>query len=240
MYDHIAIIGSTGTIGSALTAHLSGLYPEARISTISRRFQAGQNNRFHHFEIDYNIEASIEKAANQASQHIPFNLVIVATGVLHDGDKIQPEKSLKDLSAEKFQAVFNANTVFPALVAKHFLPKMNKEKKSVFAVLSARVGSISDNQLGGWYAYRASKAALNMIVKNAAIEMGRRNKELIVVALHPGTVDSPLSIPFQTNVKEGKLFTPDFSAQNLVSTINNLTSQDSGKCFAWDKQEILP
>ena len=126
------------------------------------------------------------------------------------------------------------------MVAKHFLPKLNKENRSIFAALSARVGSISDNQLGGWYAYRTSKAALNMVIKNAAIEIGRLNKKAIIVGLHPGTVDSNLSMPFQGNVPDGKLFTPEYSVQKLLQVLTNLTSEQSGKCFAWDGTEVKP
>ena len=111
---------------------------------------------------------------------------------------------------------------------------------SIFAALSARVGSISDNQLGGWYAYRASKAALNMIIKTAAIEVRRRNPHAIVVGLHPGTVDSDLSKPFQGNVPEGKLFTPDFAAGKLLTVLEGLAPAQTGRCFGWDGEEILP
>ena len=109
-------------------------------------------------------------------------MIIIATGVLHY-DQVKPEKGLRDLSAKNFQLIFEANTILPALIAKHFIPKLNRDKRVVFAALSARVGSISDNQLGGWYAYRASKAALNMIIKSAAIEVGRRNKQAIIIGL---------------------------------------------------------
>jgi NAD(P)-dependent dehydrogenase (short-subunit alcohol dehydrogenase family) len=117
---------------------------------------------------------------------------------------------------------------------------LNKKKRSIFTALSARVGSISDNQLGGWYSYRASKSALNMILKNAAIETNRSNKKAIIVGLHPGTVESNLSDPFKKNVPEGKLFTPDYSAQKLLAVLSSLTIEQSGKCFAWDGKEIFP
>ena len=123
-------------------------------------------------QIDYSSEESIAKAAEIAAQSGPIDLVIVATGILHDG-KLMPEKSMRDLSAEKFHHLFAANTITPALIAKYFLPKLNKHSPSIFAALSARVGSISDNQLGGWYAYRASKAALNMVIKAAGDRAGK-------------------------------------------------------------------
>ena len=126
------------------------------------------------------------------------------------------------------------------MIAKHFLPKLNRENLSIFAAISARVGSISDNYLGGWYAYRASKSALNMIIKNAAIEIGRRNKNAVIVGLHPGTVDSKLSKPFQGNIPHNKLFTPEYSAKKLLEVISTLKPWQSGKCWAWDGTEVDP
>ena len=189
--------------------------------------------------INYQDETSIEESALVASKDKPIDMVIIATGILHEG-KLMPEKSLKDLSAEKLQRLFEVNTIVPLLIAKHFLPKLSRETRSIFATLSARVGSISDNQLGGWYSYRASKAALNMIIKNIAIEISRFNKKAIIVGLHPGTVDSNLSKPFQGNVPYGKLFTPEYSTQKLLEVLTSLTSKQSGKCFAWDGKEIFP
>ena len=239
MFHNIAIIGSGGAIGSAFVKQLANTHPLATIHTFSR---AGTESPFSNVlahQIDYENESSIKESARIASESAPLDLVIVTTGILHN-DTNMPEKSLQELSAEKFRKLFEANSILPALIGKHFLPTLNKTTPSLFAVLSARVGSISDNRLGGWYAYRASKAALNMIIKNAAIETRRRNKQAIVVSLHPGTVDSDLSKPFQANVPEGKLFTPDFSAQKLLHVLENLNPEQSGKCFAWDGQEIEP
>ena len=236
----IAIIGSSGAIGSAFVRHYMQSEQSHEIHTFSRKPEViDAENRFHHL-IDYADETTIHDAALSAYQGTSFDYVIVATGILHDGNGLQPEKSLRDLSADKFQMIFDANVVFPALAAKHFLPLLHKEKRAVFAALSARVGSISDNQIGGWYAYRASKAALNMIIKNASIEMSRRYSQAVIVGLHPGTVDSDLSKPFQNHVQKDHLFTADFAAQKLATVLNNLSEQDSGKCFAWDGQEILP
>lgn len=125
-------------------------------------------------------------------------------------------------------------------MAKHFIPKLAKDTKSVFAAISARVGSISDNQLGGWYAYRASKAALNMFIKTASVETKRLNPNAVIVGVHPGTVDSHLSEPFQARVPQGKLFTPEYSAEKLIEVFDSLNMEDSGKCFAWDGKEIIP
>lgn len=239
MANNHVIIGGSGAIGGAFTQQLSVLYPNAALHVFSRdRTEKILPNVTHH-RIDYHDENAIEKAALTASKDAPLDRVIIATGMLHDGD-IMPEKSLRDLSKEKFQRLFEVNTILPALLAKHFLPKLNRERRSIFAVLSARVGSISDNHLGGWYGYRASKAALNMIIKNAAIEMSRRNKKAVIVGLHPGTVNSRLSEPFQGNVPAAKLFTPEFSAEKLLSVLDNIPAEQSGKCFAWDGKEIAP
>ena len=226
--QNIVILGAAGAIGSAFTNLLSQKYPNASLFAFSRN---GEH------DIDYSSEDSIAEAAELAAKEKSLDLVIVANGILHE-ETLIPEKSLRDLSAKKFHRIFEVNTITPALIAKYFLPKLNKEKLSVFSALSARVGSISDNQLGGWYAYRASKAALNMIIKNAAIEVGRRNKHAIIVGLHPGTVDSDLSKPFQGNVADGQLFTPEYSAEKLLAVLENLSVEQTGKCFAWDGKEI--
>ena len=229
-FTNIAIIGASGAIGGACVRRLVERYPAAHVHAFARDAE---------LSIDYDDEASIAAAAELAAQAGPLDLVLVATGMLHSGNTL-PEKSLRDLSADKFARIFAANTITPALIAKHFLPRLNRERPAVFAAISARVGSISDNQLGGWYAYRASKAALNMVIKNAAIEMSRRNKKAIVVGLHPGTVDSPLSKPFQANVAAGKLFTPEHSAQKLVQVLESLTPAHNGRCLAWDGEVIAP
>ncbi len=237
--ENIVVIGCAGAIGGAFVKLLSSTYPSASVSAFSRQKPTHAIPRVAYHSIDYTNESSLEKASQEAVSDKPLDLVIVATGVLHHGETL-PEKSLKELSVEKFHYLFEANTITPALIAKHFLPKLNKEQPSRFAALSARVGSISDNELGGWYAYRASKAALNMIIKNAAIEIARSNKQAIIVGLHPGTVDSDLSKPFQGGIPVDKLFTPDYSAEQLLRVLGNLTTKDSGKCFAWDGKEVLP
>jgi NAD(P)-dependent dehydrogenase (short-subunit alcohol dehydrogenase family) len=239
MMHNIAIIGSSGTIGRTFTKQLSELYADAKVHAFSKNGQKHFASNIIHHMINYNDENSIEQAALLASKERPLDMVIVATGILYE-NKIMPEKSLRDLSAEKFLRLFEVNTILPALILKHFIPRLNRENRSVFAALSARVGSISDNKLGGWYAYRASKVALNMIIKNAAIEIHRKNKQAIIVGLHPGTVDSNLSKPFQSNVPDGKLFTPDYSVKMLLEVLSNLTSESSGRCFSWEGKEVEP
>jgi NAD(P)-dependent dehydrogenase (short-subunit alcohol dehydrogenase family) len=236
---NIVVFGCSGAIGHAFIKLLSKKYSGAEIHGFSRNAPQHPCPDVNYHVIDYHDVSAIEKAALQLSQNGPIDLVIVATGILHN-DEVSPEKSLKELSTENFQLLFEVNTILPALIAKYFLPKLNTEQKAIFAALSARSGSISDNQLGGWYAYRASKAALNMIIKNAAIEIGRRNKQAVIVALHPGTVDSPLSKPFQSYVPAGALFTADYAAEKLWEVLDNLQPEHSGKFFAWDGEEILP
>jgi NAD(P)-dependent dehydrogenase (short-subunit alcohol dehydrogenase family) len=188
--------------------------------------------------MDIADETSIEAAASIVGASGPVHLLIVATGLLHDGDALQPEKSYRTQTPEAYARAFAVNTIGPALIAKHFLPLFPREGRAVFACLSARVGSITDNRLGGWHAYRASKAALNMVIRNLSIELGRSHKDAIAVALHPGTVETPLSRPFQRNVAKGKLFTPEYSATRLLSVIDALTPEDNGRLIAWDGTEI--
>ena len=187
--------------------------------------------------LDLTDEASIATAA--ASLTTPPTLVIVATGLLHAVAQ-RPEKSMAELDPVALARQFAINAIGPALVAKHFLPAQPRAGRTVFAVLSARVGSITDNRLGGWYGYRASKAALNQLVRTLAVEQRRRNDRSIVVALHPGTVDTALSRPFQAGVAADQLFTPTRAAVQLLDVLDGLRPVDSGRLFAWDGTEIAP
>jgi NAD(P)-dependent dehydrogenase (short-subunit alcohol dehydrogenase family) len=231
--QNIAIIGANGAIGKALALSLQSHRPLDKITAFSRA-PSSLPGIAHHL-IDYQDEVSIAAAANCESH---WDLVICATGILHT-ENIAPEKSLQALSRTNFHTLFDANTITPALMAKYFLPRLNKSA-GIFTALSARVGSISDNKLGGWYAYRSSKAALNMIIKNAAIEIKRTHPNSIVVGLHPGTVDSPLSKPFQSHIPKEQIFTPEYSAQKLITVLNQLSTEHSGQCFAWDGSVITP
>jgi len=239
VYENVAVIGAGGAIGGAFIELLKNRHGTRHIHAFSRTARADASPPVVSHPLDYEDETSIERAAMLAASHGPLHLVLATVGILHDGE-LMPEKSLRDLSAEKFQRLFMANTIVPALLAKYFLPRLDKDARSVFAALSARVGSISDNRIGGWYAYRASKAALNMVIKNAALETGRRCKQAVVVGLHPGTVDSALSKPFQRSVPQGKLFPPEYAAARLMQVLDRLTPTAGGKCFAWDGQEVEP
>ncbi len=236
---NIAIIGANGAIGQAMITELTQKHPKAQIHAFARQPPENQRPNVTHHTIDYSDEESIAEAANVAANKAPLDFVFVATGILHD-DTTQPEKSFKALSAKNMQHLYMIDTIVPSLIAKHFLPKLGKKQRAVFAALSARVGSISDNRLGGWYSYRAAKAALNMVIKCAAIEIKRSHKNAIIVGLHPGTVDSKLSAPFQSNVPDGKLFSKEHAANQLLSVISSLKETDSGNCFAWDGSQIEP
>ena len=236
---NIAIIGASGAVGAGFVQLLSARPDTGSLHAFSRRPLVPDNSNVLKHRIDIEQEDSIAAAAAEAGNTGPLDLVIVASGILHTAE-FQPEKSLRDLSAEKLARVFAINTTGPALVAKHFLPLLHRERRSVFAALTARVGSISDNELGGWYAYRASKAALNMILKTASIEIARRNRHAIVVGLHPGTVQSELSRPFAKSVQPEKLFTGEYSAGQLLDVIDTLKPEHSGRIYAWDGREIAP
>ena len=237
--ENIAIIGGGGAIGNAFAIELSAKYPAANLTVFSRASPKEKTGDVSYKLIDYVDEESIKAAANLVSANMALDLVLVTTGILHE-ENLRPEKSLRELSYQNFERLFMVNTITPALIAKYFLPVMSRKTRSIFAALSARVGSVSDNQLGGWYAYRASKSALNMIIKSASIEVARKNPEAIIVGLHPGTVDSNLSKPFQHNVANGKLFTPSVAAKHMITVLESLTTKQTGKCYAWDGSEILP
>ena len=222
------VVGASGGIGAALVAAL--VEEDVSVRGFARSF-AGADH------LDLTDEPGIAAAA--ASLATAPDLVVVATGLLHEAAN-GPEKSMAALDPAWLARQYAVNAIGPALVAKHFLARMPRAGRCVFAVLSARVGSISDNKLGGWYGYRAAKAGLNQLVRTLAIEERRRNDRSIVVGLHPGTVDTGLSKPFQGGVRADQLFTPDRAAVQLLDVIDGLKAPDSGKLFAWDGAEIKP
>ncbi|MDA9231034.1 SDR family NAD(P)-dependent oxidoreductase [Rickettsiales bacterium] len=231
------IIGSSGAVGSEFVNILLKDYNINKIYAFSRQKHKFNSDKIIEAAIDLENEDSIKNAAQIIGEKI--DLIIIATGILHNED-IMPEKSLREIDNIKFLKILQINTIGPALIAKYFIPKLNKDEESIFAAISARVGSISDNRLGGWYSYRASKSALNMILKNLAIELKRTNKLAKIIGLHPGTVDSNLSKPFQASVAKEKLFLPSYSAQKLLDVINQSKDEDSGKIFDFNNIEINP
>ncbi|MEO9600683.1 SDR family NAD(P)-dependent oxidoreductase [Parasphingorhabdus sp.] len=227
------VIGASGGIGAAV-ADILRSSPEYK--TVIRLSRSGDSP----VPLDLTAEDSIRAAAEWLTNNqIAPSLVFVATGLLHNENN-GPEKSLRQLDPDWLMDNYQVNAIGPALIAKYFLPLMNRKETIRFAALSARVGSISDNRLGGWYGYRASKAALNMMIRNLSIEWSRKNDKSVIVALHPGTVDTALSQPFQNNVPAAKLFDSDRAARQLISVLGALKPADSGKIFAWDGTEIKP
>ena len=224
------VFGAGGGIGAAFAAEL-GTHPRVgHVYAAARSAEAP-------WRFDLRDEASIAAVAAAAAADGPLDLVLVATGVLHTAT-LRPEKSWRSLDAAALAEAFSINATGPALIAKHTLGLLRRDAKAAFACLSARVGSIEDNRLGGWHAYRASKAALNMLIRSCAVELRQRNPAALCVVLHPGTVDTRLSQPFQGNVDPAKLFTPAVSARALVGVLDRLTPADSGRFFAWDGRGI--
>lgn len=234
----VAVVGASGGIGTAVTRLLAASPGVARVYALSRSPTLVTAEKLQAVSVNVEDEQSIRNAAESVRSEGKLDLVFVATGMLHDGEDVQPEKRISDLQPDVLQRVLYVNAVAPALVAKHFLPALRSRTKTVFAALSARVGSISDNRLGGWASYRTSKAALNMLLKTFAIEHARSRPQSIIAALHPGTVATSLSAPFQARVPERQLFSPETSAAHLLNVINGLRPEDSGGFFAWDGSRI--
>lgn len=197
-------------------------------------------------ELDVTNETTIKASAKSIEERYgSLNLLINASGILSVPNVLQPETTLNKVEKSSLLHAYEVNAVGPILVIKHLWPFLKagggsgtERDVAVVANLSARVGSIGDNRLGGWHSYRASKTALNQLTKNVSVEFARKKDPIICILLHPGTVDTDLSRPFQRNVPEGKLFTKQYSVQKLMTIINNAKSQDNGKFFAWDGQEI--
>ena len=224
------IIGARGGIGAALADVLEKDPNYAQVIRLHRESNPPVNL------LD---ETSIAAAAaSLTAAHPPISLVLVATGLLHSNQN-GPEKSLRELDPDWMIENFRINAVGPALVAKHFLPIMVKQGPICFAALSARVGSISDNRLGGWHSYRASKSALNMLIRNIAIEWQRKNPQSVVVGLHPGTVETALSAPFKGNPAHER-FSPARAAGDMLSVLHGLKPEQSGQIFAYDRSLVAP
>lgn len=242
------IIGASGGIGFAMlqqllnakqTVFASSRDTASLLEKISPLSTEDQTN-LTVIEMDLSQQDSIEQGFREIrkkTEHL--RLLVNCSGLLHD-DHLKPEKRIEDAEQENLLNAFTINSIAPLLIARYAMPLLQHDANSILANISARVGSISDNRLGGWYAYRASKAAQNMITKNLAIEFVRRSPQTICVGLHPGTVDTDLSKPFQANLKPNQLKTADDSAVHLLNVISQLKPEDSGKIFAWDGEEILP
>jgi len=217
------VIGASGAIGSAFCQQLSQDPRCAGVRELGRRTVPA---------LDLEQPETIASAAAELAAEAPYQLIVHAAGLLHR-ERIKPEKSYSAIEADALQAVFQVNTLGPAMVLRHFLPLLDPQ--GAMAMLSAKVGSIGDNRLGGWYAYRASKAALNMLIKTAAIELARTRPHSRLLSLHPGTVVSGLSQPFRG---ASSARPADVAADQLLNLIDQLTPADSGQFFAYDGQRL--
>jgi NAD(P)-dependent dehydrogenase (short-subunit alcohol dehydrogenase family) len=245
---NVLIQGSSRGIGLEFVRQLLGDASPGRIFAACRAPQAAsslvelaaQDPRLRLVKLDVASEVSIRAAAATVATEVPrLHLIVNCAGLLHDDAAgISPEKRLADVEPDALTASFAVNAAGPLLVARHFEPLLAHGERAVFASISARVGSIGDNRLGGWYAYRGSKAAQNMFTKTLAIEWARSRRNVICVALHPGTTDTELSRPFQANVPPQKLFSVERTVAQLLAVIDRLTPADSGRFLAWDGTEI--
>ncbi len=215
-----------------------GTYRNQKSASSLIALQSNYPDKLHCLAMDITQESSIAEAIKAISQEIDqLNLVIYCVGILHQED-LQPEKSLRQINADNLIYYFQVNSIGAVLLAKHIMPLLRHKESSIFASISAKVGSIEDNHLGGWYGYRASKAALNMFVKTISIEYSRRCPKTIVVALHPGTTATGLSQPFQKNVPPEKLFSVERTVSQLLLVIETLEMSNSGQFFSWDGSNL--
>ena len=230
----VAIIGASGGIGSTISKQIRALDRENTIIEIVRH-----KSRKNQFEMDMLDEHSVAKCAEEIrNKYGSLDVVLNTTGLLHTKN-YSPERTFREINLDYLQEVFQVNTYIPFLVSKYFAPMLTKESASIIAFMSARLGSISDNKLGGWYSYRSSKTALNMLIKTLSIELSFSNKSAICVGLHPGTVDTQLSKPFTQKIKNKKVFTKEEAAEYLIKALNNIDHNDTGNIIDW-RGEAVP
>ena len=231
-----AVFGASGGIGAAFAAALAADPSVETVHAFSRS-PVPSAGKVIGLSCDPLNEDDLARAAATLREAGAPSVVLSAIGTLH-GEGYAPEKAFRQLKQEAFEEVMRVNALAPAMVAKHMAPLLPKDRPARMGLLSARVGSISDNRLGGWHSYRAAKAALNMLIRGLSIELRRSHERALVVALHPGTVDTALSEPFQKGVPEGKLFTPDYSATSMLGVLSRLTPEDSGNVYDYAGERV--
>jgi NAD(P)-dependent dehydrogenase (short-subunit alcohol dehydrogenase family) len=237
----ILIAGASGGIGQAFCQKCASLFPKATLIRLTRNINEliPLNNETLDISFELTDEASIIQATQKLPDKINIDWIFVATGWLHDSS-MQPEKTYKSLDPEHLAHAFSVNAIGPSLLLKQLFKRINQKHPGKIGLLSARVGSISDNRLGGWYAYRSSKAALNMLIKNFSIEFERMRKPFIIVGLQPGTTDTPLSAPFQRGVAANKLQTPEYTASQLIKVMQALKEENSGNLYDFQGFAFAP
>ena len=237
MKKNILIAGASGGIGKEFTKLYCNDPNVEKVIALSRKMNNIDNPKIQSIEVDYSREETFDNL-NDVLQLESISTIIIATGILHT-DQIKPEKSIAGVDLVTLQKVFQVNVFGPTLLVKKLLPLIKKSKGVKIVFLSARVGSISDNSLGGWHSYRSSKSALNMMISNLSIELQRIDKAHVVIGVHPGTVQSQLSEPFLKNVKHN-IFSPKESVGLLSKVISDIDQKDSGKCFDFSGKIIAP
>ena len=246
--NQILILGATGAIGQAFYQQMASQYPDSQITLFARNLtklqkQVTEIKPIHANTLTFKIDLESTDSIDQACSNIPkgksFDLIFIASGWLHDA-QFSPEKTWKSLDSESLHKSYQINAVGPTLFLKTLFNTMNLKHPTVIGVLSARVGSISDNRMGGWHSYRASKAALNMLIKNMAIELQRKRCPVCIVGLQPGTTDSALSKPFQRHLSQDQLQSPAFTSQKLFKVMQTLTKAQSGTLLDFEGQTFEP
>lgn len=231
------IVGANSEIAKGIAINLNE--SNESLIVVSRNSEFYNCSKFKNIKIieTSNYNENHIKAVIKELNVDELSRVFICNGLLHD-DTSYPEKKLSEFDPISFLNILNANSITPLLWLKHLTEHMNQKSKCKFVFLSARVGSISDNKLGGWYSYRSSKAALNMLLKSAAVELNRTLKSVKLIAFHPGTTDSPLSKPFQKNVPKGKLFSSDFVATQLIEITHKTPSDGDLSFLDWEGKKI--
>lgn len=231
------VIGASSTIAQALIKRLVEHEKRRVIAFTRHKNDLWQHDQVSYYTNDYSSEAIEQAVAGLQEYTGRIERVFICNGVLH-GDGFAPEKSLKKFDPSAFRQVLNANTLTPILWLSRLLPLLKGQQVCKVTAFSARIGSISDNHLGGWYSYRASKAALNMLLKTSAIELARSYKNIKLLAFHPGTTDTPLSRPFQARLPEGQLLTPEYVAEHLCELLHHLEVDGTLSYLDWENQPI--
>lgn len=240
---NILIVGASRGIGLGFVqqlinkievAQIFATYRQSASATSLLSLESQAKGKLMCLPIDITLEEQIAEGVNKIQSRVnQIHLVINCVGILHEGE-LKPSKSLRQVTPEHLMRYFQVNSIGSVLLAKHLIPLFRHNQPSVFASISAKIGSIGDNQLGGWYGYRASKAAQNMLMRTVAIEYSRISPKTIVVTLHPGTTDTDLSKPFHKNIPPEKIFSVERTVKQLLTIIDNLTENDSGQFFSWD------
>lgn len=231
------VIGAGGGIGAAVASQLAADDRCAALYAVSRAGTAGPEAA-QPIAADLTDPASLTAAAERIGADGPIDLIFIATGLLHRGAAVQPEKSWRAIRADAFEEVFAVNATGPMLALQALLPLVPRDRRALIGVVGARVGSIGDNRLGGWYGYRASKAALAMLLRTLAIELARTHPQLAALMLHPGTVDTALSQPFQRGV--ANLLSPSESASAMLRVLDAASPDQSGQQRDWRGELVVP